>query len=248
MITVSLISHKHGIVVHQLVQELLKCQQISLIILTINVKERVLESIYETEAWPRVKIIKNNQPKGFGANHNAAFKYCNTPFFCVVNPDITLIGNPFEELKRYASKPENGIIAPLAINIEGENEDNARRFISFYSLLKRKLHFGSDMYLISNSEKSFPVDWISGLFMFFSKTAYEKVRGFDERYFMYCEDADLCVRIWQQGLRIILVPKVKVIHDARRSSRHNLKHFFWHLKSMLRFLFRYSGRLRRFNR
>jgi N-acetylglucosaminyl-diphospho-decaprenol L-rhamnosyltransferase len=248
MITVSLISHKHGSLVHELVQQLLTCRQISLIILTINVKEHVLESLYETDSSPRIKVIKNNQPKGFGANHNAAFSYCNTPFFCVVNPDIMLISNPFEELLLYASKPENGIVAPLAINTKGGNEDNARRFISLYTLLKRKLHFGSDTYLIGNSAEAFSVDWVSGLFMIWSKTAYEKVRGFDEKYFMYCEDVDICVRMWQQGLRIILVPKVKVVHDARRSSRHNLKYFGWHLKSMLRFLFRYSGRLRRFNR
>lgn len=233
--------------VHELVQQLLRCPQISLIILTINIKEHVLESLYDKEPCPRIKIIKNIRPKGFGANHNAAFKHCNTLYFCVLNPDIRLVSNPFDELLIYTNNPENGIVAPLAINLKGENEDNARHFLSFYTILQRKLNFGSDTYLINNNEEALSVDWVAGLFMLCTKTTYEKVRGFDERYFMYCEDADLCVKVWRQGLRVILAPHVKVIHDARRSSRKNLKYLSWHFKSVLRFLFRYSGRLHKYN-
>jgi GT2 family glycosyltransferase len=83
----------------------------------------------------------------------------------------------------------------------------------------------------------FAVDWAAGMFLLFDSAAYRSVGGFDERYFMYLEDADICHRLWAKGRRVIAAPSVSVVHDAQRASRRSLKHMRWHGASMARFLF-----------
>lgn len=83
------------------------------------------------------------------------------------------------------------------------------------------------------------------MFMLFRSQDFERLGGFDERYFLYYEDVDICVRAGQQGMRVVACPKVSVVHDARRDSRRSFKHLRWHLASMVRFFWRHWGRLPR---
>jgi GT2 family glycosyltransferase len=74
------------------------------------------------------------------------------------------------------------------------------------------------------------------MFVMFRREAFDAVRGFDERYFMYFEDADICRRLWSRGLKVLYVPAATVVHDARRRSHRDPQHLRWHLRSALRFL------------
>ena len=87
MISVSIVSHNHAHLLDRLLSQLLSYQEISRIIITINTPESYL-SIYSHE---KIYLLKNVDPKGFGENHNTAFKECQTPFFCVLNPDLFLL-------------------------------------------------------------------------------------------------------------------------------------------------------------
>ena len=60
---------------------------------------------------------------------------------------------------------------------------------------------------------------------------------------MYCEDADICTRLWQAGERVVICPDVQAIHHAQRASRRDLRHLRWHVASMMRYIARYWGRL-----
>jgi hypothetical protein len=64
------------------------------------------------------------------------------------------------------------------------------------------------------------------------------VGGFDERFYMYYEDVDICRRLWGQGWSIVLQPAAVVIHDAQRASHRRLRHMRWHAASALRYLLR----------
>ena len=81
-----------------------------------------------------------------------------------------------------------------------------------------------------------PHDWVAGMFMLFPADAYRLVNGFDERYFMYLEDVDICRRLNKNGLRVLYSDAVEIVHDGQFASRKNLRHFFWHVSSLLRFL------------
>jgi GT2 family glycosyltransferase len=75
------------------------------------------------------------------------------------------------------------------------------------------------------------------MFMLIPAAVFRKIGGFDERYFLYYEDVDLCARMRLGGYDIRLCPNAKVIHEARRQSHRDLRYFRWHLASILRFFF-----------
>jgi hypothetical protein len=94
---------------------------------------------------------------------------------------------------------------------------------------------------------SISVDWIAGMFMLFPAAVFAKLGGFDEAYFLYYEDVDLCSRLRAQGREVLVSSGVSVIHDARRASHRNPKYLRWHLSSMLRFFLHHFFRQRRGN-
>jgi hypothetical protein len=73
------------------------------------------------------------------------------------------------------------------------------------------------------------------MFMLFPACTYQSVGGFDERYFLYYEDVDLCARLRLLGHEIVLCPDATVMHHARRASHRNFRYLRWHLGSMARF-------------
>jgi GT2 family glycosyltransferase len=73
------------------------------------------------------------------------------------------------------------------------------------------------------------------MFMLLDSKAFRTLGGFDERFFLYYEDVDLCCRIRLAGCSLTICPAVNVVHDARRASHRNLRFMKWHLASMIRF-------------
>ena len=229
-ITVSLVSHGQGSMVETLVAQLRRLPDIR-IILTLNIPESL--GIHEDE---RVRIVRNPSPKGFGDNHNAAFQLAEGQWFCVMNPDIRLIGNPFPDLLGCLADPGVGVAAPLVLGVQGDIEDSARCFPSPLRILCKAWGGcrGSDYAM---TDRPVYPDWVGGMFMLFRASVFEKAGGFDERFFLYYEDVDLCARLRLLGHEVILCPSAKVVHHARRSSHRNLRYLRWHLGSMLRFFF-----------
>ncbi len=71
--------------------------------------------------------------------------------------------------------------------------------------------------------------------MLFRRDVYQVLRGFNQSFFLYYEDVDLCARVWLKGLKVALVPQVSVMHDARRSSHKKASYLFHHMRSIARF-------------
>ena len=185
-----------------------------------------------------VTVLENSAPKGFGANHNQAFATCGEEFFCVLNPDIVFQGDPFERLIATLRQPNVGVCAPVIVDPDGRRQDSARRFPTPWRIIRRRVLRREEY---RTTEKNGEVgrvlqpDWIAGMFMLFRSDVFRKVGGFDERYFMYCEDADICLRLKKKGFDVVQCTDEQVIHDARRSSHRSLRHLNWHVRSLLRF-------------
>lgn len=183
----------------------------------------------------QVLVVENARPKGFGANHNAAFLRAQGDFFCVLNPDIRIASDPFPALLEELSLPRVGVVAPKIASPIGKIEDNGRRFPTPWYLVRKLFGLTGGLdYRIEQTTLS--PDWVAGMFMLFRKDVYAELAGFDERYFLYYEDVDLCRRLRKRGYDVRLVPCVSAVHDARRQSRRSLRHLRWHLASMLRFM------------
>ena len=80
------------------------------------------------------------------------------------------------------------------------------------------------------------INWISGCFMLFTSDIYRKINGFDERFFLYMEDVDICKRIIKLNKNIILDDQC-IIHNSKRKSLKNIKHFYFHILSIFRYFF-----------
>lgn len=240
MITVSIVSHGHGEMVVRLIHQLLACPDVGQIILTVNIPE-----FSTPQPNDRLLIIHNSVPTGFGANHNAAFKFCKEPFFCVVNPDIQLLNDPFPSLLSCLTDHNAAMAAPLVLSPAGKIEDSVRRFPTLLSLLSKAVGGPDGRYHISADQAAFYPDWIAGMFMLFNSCDFDKTGGFDEVFFLYYEDVDICVRLWKSGLRIVSLPQVSVVHDAHRSSHKNLRFMYWHVTSIMRYFIKHFGKLPR---
>jgi len=184
-----------------------------------------------------VQRLVNARPLGFGANHNQAFRLCDTEFFCILNPDIRFGADPFAPLARQLSTPAVGALGPLVRSPSGAVENSARRFITAATVARKFFH-RRDRPEYPVDRGALRVDWVAGMFMMLRADIYRRVRGFDEAYFLYYEDVDLCRRLHHAGLEVLYDPAVEVTHDARRASRRDLRLMAHHMASMLRYLSR----------
>ena len=203
------------------------------VILTLNVPETL--ALGDTD-WPMpIRVVRNSAPKGFGANHNSAFELNRQDYFCVLNPDIRLDGNPFPRLLEELRDARAGVVAPKIVDPSGTTQDSARRFPTPWILVRKALGAIAPLdYALADA--SISPDWVAGMFMLFRSEVFRQLNGFDEKYFLYYEDVDLCRRLRRRGFDVRLVPSVSAMHDARRQSHRNTRHLRWHLASMLRFL------------
>ena len=178
-----------------------------------------------------LKLIHNAAPMGFGANHNQAFVHCASPFFCVMNPDIELpdAQATVQALLDAMASARAGLAYPIQTDTRGAELDFARELVTPTSLLKR--HTFANRF--TRADAIAPVDWVSGALIVFKTSVYAQLRGFDERYFLYCEDVDICMRIQMAGYTMERSSAV-VVHDTQRRTLKRMRHLAWHVRSLLR--------------
>jgi GT2 family glycosyltransferase len=233
-LTVSVVSHGHGGHVASLLEDLDRyCDPDSLeVILTVNIPE-ALPFKGSDFRYP-LTVTGNLRPKGFGANHNAAFRSASGSGFCVLNPDVRFSRDPFGPFRSRMEDPRLGVLAPLVTDHAGRVEDSARRMPTPARILRRILDRRREEGYDVGSPLVEP-DWIAGIFMLFPAHVFREAGGFDERYHMYCEDVELCTRLRLLGYRIVQDRSVRVVHDARRDSHRKWNHLAWHVQSLTRF-------------
>lgn len=207
---------------------------------------------YSTEAG--IHLIHDGSPKGFASNNNAVFDYCqcklgmtDKDYFLVLNPDVDITTDSMQKLLNLSSERNSDI---SAINLFRDAAltvyDNSIRhypklFAPLMSLLGIKR---TDMYNKNSISEPIEIDWAAGSFLLFKADSFRKLGGFNEKYFMYFEDADLCTRANKKGLKVTYFPSIKAVHLASHQNRKLLsKHFVWYVKSSLKYHFQsISGR------
>ena len=236
-VVLSIVSHGQGELIFNLLEDINRLKLLNFekdkIILTLNIPEGE-NFINRFPALP-IKVVRNSIPKGFGANHNYAFLCSRADYFIVLNPDVRIVEFNLRDALERLRDPSIGIWAPLVYSGKGEIEDSARSFPTFSTLLARFFLKQRNPNYIVNKDP-LKVDWVAGMFMAFRGRFFESLGGFDELYFMYMEDADICYRANKNGRCVVVDPCFEIIHDAQRRSHKNLSHLFWHIKSAVRFL------------
>lgn len=243
MISISIVSHGQGDLVREALVDLDRYTATLgfEVIVTKNLSEQLPFSVDDLSC--PVTVVENAAPKGFGANHNSALRLARGEWFCVVNPDIRLPNNPFPVLLAEIERLEASLIAPAVLSPRGGIEDSVRRFPTPWSLIGKMLGRSDGRNSFAVGDETFPADWVGGMFMLFRADDFRRVGGFDEEFFLYYEDVDICARLWKAGRRVLACPKAQVVHDARRTSRRNLRYMRWHAGSMARYFAKHWLRL-----
>lgn len=224
-ITVSVVSHGHSGMVERLLHRLGESHGgwIDHCIVTHNVPAAALKA--PAGGWPfRLTELFNRKPAGFGANHNRAFAKCSSDFFCVLNPDIELSGPElWAALVRQAETPGTGLAYPVLLNPDGSRQDNERETATPAALLER--------HVLKRPTRR--LDWVSAAFWLVPANVYRRLGGFDENFFMYCEDIDFCLRLQLANWHLRRAD-VAAVHHAVRGSRRPGRHLAWHVRSLMR--------------
>lgn len=171
------------------------------------------------------KVIESPKNIGMGAGNNLGIKNSNGEFILISNPDIVYepdtIKSLLEELKKDKSI---GLIGPQLLNPDGSLQYSCARFPKLYIPILRRTFVGRFFpasirrYLMKDEshDEVIEADWLLGACFMVRRPEDGKL--FDERYFMYFEDVDLCRQLNNKGLKVIYFPLVKVIHDHIRAS------------------------------
>jgi N-acetylglucosaminyl-diphospho-decaprenol L-rhamnosyltransferase len=236
-VSFSIVSHSQGSLIKNLLCDLEGLADVTFeLIVTINLPEN--EDFLESYKKDNIRVIRNKMIKGFGANHNAAFDISTGRYFVIVNPDIRAVNLKMKPLIDAIRVFGASACVPVVYSPDGKVEDSVRKFPSLFGLIRRLLVRNPTLDYMPFSEIT-EIDWVAGMFVVFDRYVFDKLSGFDERYFMYMEDVDICMRMNKLGYKVIIHPDVNVVHNAQRASRRNIRHLAWHINSALRyFLYR----------
>lgn len=191
-----------------------------------------------------VQYINVGANVGFGKGHNYVLKDINSQYHAIVNPDILMNEDAFSKIIEFMKDETIGMCIPRIVDEDGELQSVYRRELTVWDMFIRmfmKKHFVKrqnyhtmqDM----NYTKPFQVPFGQGSFLVVRTTLLKELKGFDDRYFMYMEDADLCKRV-NKVSKLMYCPDATVVHKWERGSHKNKKLFMIHVKSM----FAYFGR------
>ena len=189
----------------------------------------------------------NEKHCGFGENNNLNFFQAqldgcsDEDYFLVFNPDVECSEENIVKLANRMTENNLGL-ATLNLFLDKdfvETDNCVRKFPSLWNFISSYL-LGVNGSIIDKArlDNLSSVDWIAGSFMMFTYETYKRLNGFDEKYFMYCEDIDICRRYFKEySTRVIFFRDIYGVHYTRKENRKILSiHFFWHLKSAIRYL------------
>jgi N-acetylglucosaminyl-diphospho-decaprenol L-rhamnosyltransferase len=230
---VSIVSHAQDKMTDGLLKCLLQNESASIatyISVTLNINLSIDQSQYVARHKAgNVRWIENSRPKGFGANHNAAMLGQATPIDCdlllILNPDVVMHSKDIEIMANSFDSPEIALVYPTQSLHSGELLDFERSLTTPWQIMKRRFKY--------TSRKSENTDWVSGSCMMFRTDVFRALQGFDERYFMYCEDVDICLRLQLAGFKMKRA-SCTVIHNTQRATLKSWRHFTWHITSLFK--------------
>lgn len=172
-----------------------------------------------------VNIIINEENIGFAKANNIGLKEIKTSYCLLLNPDVILLPNCIEQLvDLMESKPKAAIVAPRLIYSDNRIQESYGHFPSIITetvhllSINKIFHFIRRIFLNKNFNKSICVDWVFGACFLAKSEALNQINGFDESFFMYSEDLDLCHRLHNNNWEIWFHPTATVMHYSSLSA------------------------------
>lgn len=173
------------------------------------------------QKFPEINLIVNDKNYGFGRANNLGVKEARGDILLFLNNDTIIRSDFIEQIKDTLLHNQSiGVIGPKLLNqdlslqlshdkLPSFINEFVTKFISkmYYRNIKPIVNFVSKKY----NERKY-VEFVTGAALFIRKSLFVKIGGFDERMFMYFEDADICKRVWDSGYKVMFMPEIEIIH------------------------------------
>lgn len=185
------------------------------------------------ESFPFVKFIFSKNNLGYFGGVNLGVKKASGEYLFILNSDILASDYCFDKLINFMENNKNiGIIAPKLVHPNNyETQNSCFRFHNILTPLFRRTAIGDTKIGKKENHKmlmedfdhedTVECDWILGAAFIIKKETLKKLGGFDERYFLYYEDMDICKTVWLNGLKVVYFHSTYMIHDHQRQSANN---------------------------
>lgn len=186
----------------------------------------ILNSLFQD-----VSFLFNGSNLGFSKAVNQAARKSRSPYILIINPDTTITNDFFADCVEFLEKNKNiGVVGARILDHDGCIQGSARTFPNYWSsIFGRKSPLTKIFPTNPFTKKEFPcfqnkgkepleVDWVSGACMMIRREAFDMVGGFDESFFLYWEDTDICKRIKDAGYKTVYYPKAEIKHAVGASS------------------------------
>lgn len=182
--------------------------------------------------FPSCSFIETEINLGFGGGMNRGIRASSGRYVLLLNTDIAVFDHAINDMYAYMeSHPHVGLVGPKLINPNGSIQLSCYRFPSFWAALWRRSPLGrlpaikkrlrEYLMLDFNHATTQPVEWVLGACMMIRKSALEQVGPFDEHFFLYVEDTDICRRFWEYGWQVHYLASVEMVHYHERRSAEN---------------------------
>ena len=184
-------------------------------------------------SYPQVRIIENDANLGFAKANNVAFEHCRGKYILLMNPDTRILGDALSEMVEFMSEhPEAGISGCKVLNPDLSLQPACRRtiptpWIAFYRLVglsrifPTSKRFGRYNLGFMDPDSEMEVDAVSGSFLMLRREILKDVGYLDERFFLYGEELDWCLRVQRKGWKVLYNPKAEIIHYKGGLSKRN---------------------------
>ncbi|PIZ76390.1 hypothetical protein COY05_01240 [Candidatus Peregrinibacteria bacterium CG_4_10_14_0_2_um_filter_38_24] len=203
-----------------------------------------------------IKLVEPGKNLGYGSGHNFAAKVATGEHILILNTDITVDEDTLQKLVDYLDAHKNvGMVGPKLMYNSGEVQQSCRRDFRFFDLfIKRsflrkvwpfKKRYEKYIMFDFDHSKEQEVDLITGAFMVMPKKVFDEIGGFDERYFLFMEDFDLCRKTRKAGYKVVYYPSAVAMHYHKRLSDGSFfkllfnKISWYHLASAIKYFLKW---------
>lgn len=191
--------------------------------------------------YPQVELLQSEENRGYGGGNNLVLSLLNSRYHLVLNPDVVIGDNLLKQLVDYMDfYPDTALVTPKVLHSDGAEQFLPKRLPTlrymFGGRFTRWLAMSRRIraeYTRSDEHFAAPVeiDFCTGCFMLMRTEDFKNLRGFDEDFFMYLEDADLSYRLHQKG-KLIFHPGYTITHQWEKASAKSLRFLLIHLNSL----------------
>lgn len=223
-------------------------EDVDIYVIDNNSSDKTVDIIEQN--FKNVYLIKNSMNEGFGGANNRIIEKVNSTYHILVNPDITVTENTLKEIQKFMdAHPDVVQMAPKVLNEDGTEQFLPKRNPQFKYLIAGKLEKYFKYFEMLRMEYTLEnksindiidVDFCTGCFSVLRTKELKKCKGFDKRFFLYLEDADLTREMKKYG-RTVYNPNIEVYHKWERASGKSVKYFLIHLQSMMKYCWKWKG-------